>query len=420
MSQCITQKLKEFKQQLNTIYQEILHNDSDIETQVNFVLNLDFKNNRLTLLDDGTVQYIIDSNKGEVIDYLVVRGLQSATKGLPLMFEGVDRSILGDGYYEDDGVLIYEYWNEDVGEQVLIPTIIQDPTKQWYHNIQARNLEDRFYIYVVINRNGIGVAIDTKELLNKDLPYLEEEVIVKVLKEIISWDISQKEILNQLTVQPKPETLNEQQIGEEFLRNIHILKNHQKFHHLIKDTTVVTEDESYIYFNKPKSEAQLHRLFKGINFHANSVYDLPFTLSTGYELEDKSSKISSASQGWSGDTLNGRMQRTLHVEDDFYKFSLFLQKHFPSLKGENGGIRSVEASIRLMDEPVHQIAVTSDYNTITVYHERTRGTEILAIIKHIDDISTSHTEWGDLESNKDQLKEEYVQFIQWLTQGVSQ
>src|SRR5699024_9649281 len=169
-------------------------------------------------------------------------------------------------------------------------------------NIQARNLEDRFYIYVVIGKNGIEVTIDTKELLNKDLPYLEEEVIVKVLKEIISWDDSQKEILNQLTVQPKPETLNEQQIEEEFLRNIHILKNHQKFHHLIKDTTVVTVDESYIYFNKQKSEAQLHRLFKGINFHANSVYDLPFTLSTGYELEYKSSKISSASQGWSGDT----------------------------------------------------------------------------------------------------------------------
>src|SRR5699024_7074538 len=192
----------------------------------------------------GTVQYTIDSNKGEVIDYLVVRELQSATKGLPLMFEGVDSTIIDDWDYYGDGVLIYEYWNEDVGEQVLIPTIIQDPTKQWYHNIQARNLEDRFYIYVVIGKNGIEVTIDTKELLNKDLPYLEEEVIVKVLKEIISWDDSQKEILNQLTVQPKPETLNEQQIEEEFLRNIHILKNHQKFHHLIKDTTVVTVDES--------------------------------------------------------------------------------------------------------------------------------------------------------------------------------
>lgn len=420
MSQCITQKLKEFKQQLNTIYQEIQQSGKEDVLKVHFTLKLDFKNNRLTLLDDGTVLYTIDSDKGEVIDYLVVRDLQSATKGLPLMFEGVDSTIIDDWDYYGDGVLIYEYWNEDVGEQVLIPTIIQDPTNQWYHNIQARNLEDNFYIYVVINRSGIEVTIDTKELLNKDLPYLEEEVIVKVLKEIISWDDSQKEILNQLTVQPKPETLNEQQIEEEFLRNIHILKNHQKFHHLIKDTTVVTEDESYIYFNKSKSEAQLHRLFKGINFHANTVYDLSFTLSTGYELEDKSTKVSSASQGWSGDTLNGRMQRTLHEEEDLYKFSLFLQKHFPSLKGENGGIRSIEVSIRLMDEPVHQISVTSNYNTLTVYHEGTRGTEILTIIKHIDDISTSYTSWEELESNKDQLKEEYVQFIQWLTQEASQ
>src|SRR5699024_293980 len=176
MSQCITQKLKKFKQQLNTIYQEIQQSGKEDALKVHFTLKLDFKNNRLTLLDDGTVQYTIDSNKGEVIDYLVVRELQSATKGLPLMFEGVDSTIIDDWDYYGDGVLIYEYWNEDVGEQVLIPTIIQDPTKQWYHNIQARNLEDRFYIYVVIGKNGIEVTIDTKELLNKDLPYLEEEV----------------------------------------------------------------------------------------------------------------------------------------------------------------------------------------------------------------------------------------------------
>lgn len=388
--------LKKDWSDLNIIITNIynyLSNEKDIDMDVGIDFRVDVKKGTLEF-EEGTISVNINQKEEEVIDFLKVQSLKSIVYGLPFDFTMYDTSEeTGWNHYEDcydDGEIFSEEWLEGVGHHEKLQSIDLgiENKKEFVKRLEDENYDTEIYISLHITKDNIEVDNYRLNLGDKDLLYYESKELVELFKKILSLDKNKKELAESIEIKPPVHRESVEDIHNEFLENIKVLLTDEKFNNLIRDYTVLEQDESYLYIDSVNKTATLHRYFKGAYFNANTVYDLPLTLSTQYELEDVGDNISTSKPKWSSETLNGRLQRKINIEQDYYKFARFIEKHFPSLKGENGSLKPFEMSLRLGEvKPIKssQTPYLSSYGVVGTSMGETSDnihSKILAMVRH--------------------------------------
>ena len=398
---------------------------SNVEMEAVVELELDLVEEKLYVSEvelDLVAEYLGEPENYSV-NYLMLQDLRSAVSGLPVKLEVRKDNLDELGYYDsyDETLLFMEYWeDEDIssyftGDYNNIRLEL-DNKETFINDVRDNKLPTEFYPRLVIKSTGITLYLsyDSEKLIDKKLPYLQQPDIVTVLKSLMSLDNEYTEEALNLHVKEDVKRVTDEDIDKEFIENIRIMNTHEEFNNLIKERTIQESDELYIYLDTYKKTATLHRLFKGAYYNSNTVSgdNMPLTLTTQYELEEKSFVLSSANKSWAKDSMNGRMQRELKSKEDYHKFSRFIRRHFPSLKTEDGGLQDIELSIRLVGvEPKKEFpdAIKEDFGVIG---DTGRGLEIVA---HVEPQYT-HNPWKGNRNGEvgKEFYKEYVNFIKWL------
>lgn len=386
--------LKKDWSDLNIIITNIynfLSREKDIDMDVGIEFRVDVEKGTLEF-EEGTIGVNIDQKEEEVIDFLKVQSLKSIVYGLPFDFTMYDTSEeTGWNHYGDcyeDGEIFSEEWLYGESSQLQSIDLDIENKKELVKRLEDENYDTEIYISLHITKDNIEVDTYRLNLDDKDLLYYESKELVELFKKILSLDKNKKELAESIEIKPPVHRESVEDIHNEFIDNIKVLLTDDKFNNLIQDYTVLEQDESYLYIDTVNKTATLHRYFKGANFHANTVHNLPLTLTTQYELEDVGHNISTSKPKWCSETLNGRLQRKINIEQDYYKFARFIEKHFPSLKGENGSLELFEMSLRLGEVKPIKTSQTPYFSSYVVVgtnigeNSSNINSKILAMVSH--------------------------------------
>lgn len=379
-----------------------------------FEMVLDIPNEELKLTEAGLV-HTIDSSKGGVVDYLQVNDLKHLVNGLPVYYWAYDEAQkAGWNHYSDtldDGEIIHEEWfTEDDYNSDRYTIKLDIPDKDKYLKMLSNaHLDREVYFSVAINKNGIVVNLD-ETVNNSNLEYLKVKDIVVLAREVLGWDTTDKDKTKGIVLTPEAGAVNVEELLTEFKNNIVMLTTHQIFNNLQREYTLTELDESYLYINTVEKKATLHRHVKGLHFNANTVNNIPFTLTTQYELEDLSVTVSPANKYWDSDSLNGRYVRYLYEDEDYHKFTSLIRHFFPSLEGKKGDLKHLEMDIRLGDVLPEQTHTTPEKSYLTVFgHDTTGNNKPLTQIQFSYGYNEKMTD-NDVE----QFLEEYKNFVDYF------
>lgn len=391
---------------------------------VNVLLSFEWDVMKNALIPYGhRYTYTIDGDENEVVDYLVVNRLKVFNNGNHATFDVYDSTIESrwDNYNDCmvDGEIYSEFWDDesDFEDELMRGSITlgAEGVSDVFKRLTYLGLPVGCQIYVGIDKKGITVELSNAEdVLDNKNPYLSIKEAEELLKELLSWDASKKELVENLKYMKAGENESIEEVLDEFKTNVNLMLTHDNFSSLIRDYTVVEADECCLYVDTYNRKATLLRYFKGSHLNVNTVGNIPLTMTAEYDTEDTDWVSSTAHKSWARGELNGRIQRVLLDGDDYFKFTRVIEHFFPSLKDENGVLSSFGVNLVLGDVKPFRLAHSPEFSSYMVVGEKPndkKGLEkVLASVHFESGLSSSGRNKGGLSK----FYYEYDEFLKWL------